>query len=168
MAFRLSQLLFLVGITVGIISAPLMAAPLEKEACDQLQTEKQSLTQQGVEKDMEKGPEWAKANLQPTRLELVKRYISVNEQIKFRCTPVVEPKPITTADKKPTKDKKKGAKAEVADAEKAASTGVNQKNATATTKQLVKPQAQPAKSPKKTEATRSVNTVIEKPVSEGE
>jgi hypothetical protein len=187
MAFRLRlQLLFFMGVAIGFASSPLVAAPLEKEACDQLQTEKQSLVQQGVEKDMEKGPEWAKANLQPVRLDLVKRYIAVSEQLKFRCIPVVEPKPATTTAKAGVKGKKTGGKAGRADAdmdadleaEDAVNTGTAQKKAATATTQPVKTQVQPEKSPKKAAVTRSaiptkaasepVDVKSQSPASEGE
>lgn len=61
------------------------AEPLGKEACDQLAAERQALTGMGVEENMAKGPEWAAANLSTAALDVVKRYITVSEQLKFRC-----------------------------------------------------------------------------------
>ncbi len=45
----------------------------------------------GTRDDMERGPEWAKANLPPDRLENILRLIEVEEQLEFRCG--VEPQP---------------------------------------------------------------------------
>lgn len=86
------RILAVVGVFFAMTAAlPVAAAPLDKEACDKLQTEKQSLTVMGVEKDMAKGAEWAKANMKPAQLDLVKRFITVDEQIKFRChTAIIE------------------------------------------------------------------------------
>lgn len=80
------RLLAVVGVFFVVGAAlPVGATPLDKESCDKLKAEKQSLTTLGVEKDMAKGPEWAKSNMKPAQLDLVKRYITVEEQIKFRC-----------------------------------------------------------------------------------
>lgn len=61
------------------------ADPLDKPACERLQAEKQTLVVLGVDKEFTKGPEWAKANLAPSELNLLKRYIDLDEQLKFRC-----------------------------------------------------------------------------------
>jgi hypothetical protein len=61
------------------------AAPLDAEACGKLQAEHGDLERAGVEKDMEKGPDWAKANLGVEKLQRVQRYIEVEELLLFRC-----------------------------------------------------------------------------------
>lgn len=63
----------------------LSAAPLEKAECDRLQSEKQGLMVLGVDKEFAKGPDWAKANLGQAELNLLKRYLALDEQLKFRC-----------------------------------------------------------------------------------
>ncbi|HKZ96686.1 MAG TPA: hypothetical protein VJ045_06865 [Hyphomicrobiaceae bacterium] len=68
----------------GVLSVAL-AAPLEPAACDGLKRERDTLLTQGVKTDMERGPEWAKANLDPGRLKLVEHLIEVEEQLAFRC-----------------------------------------------------------------------------------
>ena len=68
----------------------LRAAPLEVAQCDQLKTEQDKLETQGVRKDYERGAQWGKANLPATKLEQVKRLITLDEQILFRCA---NPKP---------------------------------------------------------------------------
>jgi hypothetical protein len=77
-----------------------LAEPLDKDACAKLATERQSLANMGVEQNMAKGPQWASTNLPASGLDLIKRYITVDEQIKFRCraepvaaAPVIEEKP---------------------------------------------------------------------------
>jgi hypothetical protein len=73
-------------------SVPANAAPLEKAECEKLKAEKKSLVVLGVEKNMAKGPEWVKANLEASQLDLIKRYLTVDEQLKFRCHPALQPK----------------------------------------------------------------------------
>jgi hypothetical protein len=63
----------------------LAAEPLDKEACDKLKVEKQGLMVLGVDQEFAKGPDWAKSNLTPPELDLIKHFISVEEQLKFRC-----------------------------------------------------------------------------------
>jgi hypothetical protein len=78
---------FFAAFIVAVFAVPfqLAASPLDKKACEKLVAEKKSLVEQGAEKNKGKGPEWAKAHLKPTQLEQVKRYIAVDEQLKFRC-----------------------------------------------------------------------------------
>jgi hypothetical protein len=61
------------------------AASLDAETCARLQTEQGQLEDAGVEKDMAKGPEWAKANLGLEKLQRVQRFIEIEEQLLFRC-----------------------------------------------------------------------------------
>ncbi|MBO0764648.1 MAG: hypothetical protein J2P50_08675 [Hyphomicrobiaceae bacterium] len=61
------------------------AAPLDAETCTKLQGEQERLENAGVEKDLAKGPVWAKANLAPDKLGLVQRFIEIEEQLLFRC-----------------------------------------------------------------------------------
>jgi hypothetical protein len=70
-----------------LLAAPagLSASPLEKTECDKLQSEKQGLMVLGVDKEFAKGPDWAKANLGQAELNLLKRFLVLDEQLKFRC-----------------------------------------------------------------------------------
>jgi hypothetical protein len=84
--FRRRTLEFLAVLGAGMaVASGLSAEPLEKEACERLQSEKQTLIVLGVDKEFSKGPEWAKANLAQSELNLLKRYIDLEEQLKFRC-----------------------------------------------------------------------------------
>ena len=65
------------------------ANPLDEQACQRLRTERQALTVLGIDKHVEKGAGWAKERLTVADLNLVKRYLDVFEQIKFRCEKVV-------------------------------------------------------------------------------
>lgn len=68
-----------------LAAPPAMAAPLEPEACAALKSEHRSLVAAGAKSDMDRGPEWARANLSPERLGKIERLITVQEQLSFRC-----------------------------------------------------------------------------------
>jgi hypothetical protein len=74
-----------------LLSAPGAASanPLDEQACQRLKTERQALTVLGIDKHIEKGAAWAKERLTVADLNLVKRYLDVFEQIKFRCEKIV-------------------------------------------------------------------------------
>jgi hypothetical protein len=57
----------------------------DKDGCLRLEIERQALLVLGIDNYFEKGAEWAKANLTVADLNLVKRYLDVYEQLKFRC-----------------------------------------------------------------------------------
>lgn len=61
------------------------AAPLDAETCTRLKGEQAGLEKAGVRNSMDKGPQWAKANLAPERLVDIKRLIEIDEQLLFRC-----------------------------------------------------------------------------------
>lgn len=65
------------------------AGPLEDLACQRLRTERQALTVLGIDKHVEKGAGWAKERLTVADLNLVKRYLDVFEQLKFRCDKLI-------------------------------------------------------------------------------
>lgn len=79
---------------LALSGTPAAAVGLSEEACKDLKTEQSKLVDAGARKDMEKGPEWAKANLSPERLASVARLIEVEEGISFRCP---RPKPVIVA-----------------------------------------------------------------------
>lgn len=82
------NLIFPVSLLAAVGSLSSFAAPLDKDACSALQTEMQGLKALEVAKLMEKGPQWAVSHLSAADLMLVRRYIDVDEQVKFRCTPI--------------------------------------------------------------------------------
>jgi hypothetical protein len=61
------------------------AAPLGEEVCKTYDAQQKILEIQGVKEDLARGPVWAKANLTPSRLEVIKHYIYLKEQVTFRC-----------------------------------------------------------------------------------
>jgi len=76
-------LLFLAVLAVALAQA--RASPLDADSCAKLQIEQTQLEFAGVEVDMAKGPEWAKTNLASGRLDQIRRFIEVEEQLLFRC-----------------------------------------------------------------------------------
>lgn len=104
--------------------APLtaLAAPkLDKETCDQLKGEQAKFMASGIASDLQKGPDWGKANLPPERLREIEHFILLDEQLKFGCRQVTltadvlrageaankieNPAPPAAAAAKPTKPK---------------------------------------------------------------
>jgi hypothetical protein len=62
------------------------AAPLDKNACARLAQDLQNLKILDVDKLMERGPAWAAGHLSSGDLALVRQYIDLDEQMKFRCS----------------------------------------------------------------------------------
>ena len=69
------------------------AERLDKEACEALKAEQARLVEAGAKADMERGPEWARANLAPDRLKRIERLLEVEEGLAFRC-PQPRPAPV--------------------------------------------------------------------------
>ena len=92
------------GAALAGSAAGLQAKPLDTKTCKVLVTEKKSLIARGVAKQMAKGALWAKENLTSAQLKQIKRYITVDEQLKFRCQ-----KALKVHAKKKSKKKKKTA-----------------------------------------------------------
>jgi hypothetical protein len=61
------------------------AAKLDKAACSDLSNELTAVKATGVKADMERGPDWAKANMPPERLESARRLMELEDQLEFRC-----------------------------------------------------------------------------------
>ncbi len=66
--------------------APSFAAPLDKEACAKLAQDMQNMKLLEVDKLMENGAGWAASHLSAIDLNLVREYIGLDEQLKFRCS----------------------------------------------------------------------------------
>lgn len=75
-----------------------VAAKLDNAACAALANERNAITATGVKADMERGPDWAKANMPPERLQSALRLLEVEDQLEFRCARRGKPaKPEQTA-----------------------------------------------------------------------
>ena len=91
------------GITVLLAALLLQApatraAPLDKEGCANLKAEQAQLESAGTRGNMAKGPQWAKTNLEPDRLDQIRRLLEVDEQLLFRC----QGRPLVNLPKDPT------------------------------------------------------------------
>jgi hypothetical protein len=73
-------------------------APLDKGGCATLKVEQGELEKAGTRGNMGKGPQWAKTNLQPEKLDQIRRLLEVDEQLLFRC----HGKPLVNLPKDPT------------------------------------------------------------------
>jgi hypothetical protein len=62
-----------------------MAAPLDKAACARLALDMQNMKALEIDKLMEKGPAWAASHLPAADLSLIRQYIDLDEQMRFRC-----------------------------------------------------------------------------------
>ncbi len=89
---RIDRALFCTALFLAAAPA-VVAAPLDPETCANLKTEYDGLVAAGARSDMDRGPEWAKANLTPDRLGKIERLIAVGEQLSFRCGDQVTARP---------------------------------------------------------------------------
>ena len=76
--------LFLLAAALLLATAA-RSSPLGKDGCAQLKVEQGELERSGTRASMSKGPQWAKSNLEPARLEQIKRLLEIDEQLLFRC-----------------------------------------------------------------------------------
>jgi hypothetical protein len=67
--------------------APAFATPakLDTDTCNQLRLEHMKYVASGAEADLQRGPDWAKANLSQEKLRDLELYIQLDEQVKFGC-----------------------------------------------------------------------------------
>jgi len=68
----------------GSVSAA-VAEPLDKESCANLQIERKRLLTREMQAALEHGPDWVKDHLDDESIGKVRRFLSVEEQIVFRC-----------------------------------------------------------------------------------
>ena len=87
---RLLMAALVAGLSLANV-AGVGAAPLDPATCDAAKSGHATLIAEGVKDDLAKGPQWAKANLDQARIERAKRFLTLEEQVKFRCP---QPKPI--------------------------------------------------------------------------
>jgi hypothetical protein len=63
----------------------LRAEPLDKESCARLETERKALLNREMQEALERGPDWVKDNLSEEKIERVRHFLGVEEQLAFRC-----------------------------------------------------------------------------------
>jgi len=85
--FNLPSGLLSVAVCAAILTASssAQALPLTEAACERYANERAMLLRLGVREHLGKGPEWARENLTPPELDLIQRYIKLQEALEFRC-----------------------------------------------------------------------------------
>lgn len=73
------------GLSLVLALATAQGAPLPREDCDKLASERSALTAGGIPERMAKGPAWARTNLPSAKLAEIERFIMIDEQLAFRC-----------------------------------------------------------------------------------
>ena len=89
LAYRLPILFAAVSVfaVTGLAATPAFAteAKLDAETCSQLGLEHMKYVASGAAADVQRGPEWAKANLSQDKLRDIELFIQLDEQINFGC-----------------------------------------------------------------------------------
>jgi hypothetical protein len=67
-------------------------------ACERYAAERKTLIRLGVRDHLLKGPQWARANLTDPQLDLIHRYIRIEEALKFRCPEAFAQLPLPEVD----------------------------------------------------------------------
>lgn len=106
-------------LTACVLALPLAgrAQPLGKEECEKLKADYTRLGQSDLKADLDKGPDWGKANLSEVRLKEIQSYIELEEQFLFRCPQprLVPLTPEAKAASAPPQQKKAGGGGAIAD-----------------------------------------------------
>jgi hypothetical protein len=79
---------YFLGVAFSVIassSAFATAPKLDAETCNQLRLEHMKYVASGAATDVQRGPEWAKANLAQDKLRDIELFIQLEEQINFGC-----------------------------------------------------------------------------------
>ena len=102
---RLMAVASLVSCSAALLpSAGAIAAPLDKEACANLEIQKRKLMTPDVRAALERGPDWVKAHLDSVKIEQVREFLLVEEQVAFRCReglPKLTPQTVALPDRNP-------------------------------------------------------------------
>jgi hypothetical protein len=135
----------LAGGGIYFLSGPVSASPLDKGACAKLAQDIQNMKTLDVDKLMEKGPNWAVSHLSSGDLALVRQYIDLDEQMKFRCS---APSSLVHLKHLEDEDEEAGGKAPGETADEADKTKEEARQADSAPPSQLK--EKPAKAPKKT------------------
>ena len=85
MLLRLQALAVLLSVVTAFACPMAVAEPLDKESCANLQVERKKLFNRDMQAALDHGPDWVKGHLNDEAIENVRRFLSVDEQIQFRC-----------------------------------------------------------------------------------
>lgn len=78
----LAGLVFAAALLAGAVAS---AEPLDKESCANLQIERKKLLTRDMQAALDQGPDWVKDHLNDEAIDRVRHFLSVEEQIQFRC-----------------------------------------------------------------------------------
>jgi hypothetical protein len=78
----LAGLVFVAALLAGAVAS---AEPLDKESCANLQIERKKLLTRDMQAALDQGPDWVKDHLNDEAIDHVRHFLSVEEQIQFRC-----------------------------------------------------------------------------------
>lgn len=81
----LSAIGVVISVAMALVGWRAVAEPLDKESCAKLQSERKQLLNRDMQTALEQGPDWVKTHLTDEAIERVRRFLSVEEQIQFRC-----------------------------------------------------------------------------------
>jgi len=100
------HMLFALFLFAGLASDG-QARPLKKEVCKALAAERTTLAKKDVIDALLKGPEWSRSNIPADAIQRIRRYLEVEEQLRFRCrgmkVPLLSPEETETASVSPKK-----------------------------------------------------------------
>ena len=70
------------------------ALPLTEAACKRYAAERATLARIGVRDHLQRGAQWARTNLTQPQLDLIQRYMKIEEALKFRCPEAYAASPV--------------------------------------------------------------------------
>jgi hypothetical protein len=82
---RLRVLVVLASAALPLAGTVAMAEPLDKESCANLQVQRSKLLTRDMQAALDQGPDWVKVHLNDEAIDRVRQFLSVEEQIQFRC-----------------------------------------------------------------------------------
>ena len=85
MLLRPQVLAVLIFASTPFVFVMARAEPLDKVACTNLQNERKQLLTRDMQAALDQGPDWVKKHLSDEAIERVRHFLSVDEQIQFRC-----------------------------------------------------------------------------------
>ena len=102
---RLLAVAGLVACSVALLPGTgAIAAHLDKEACADLELQKKKLLTPHARAPLERGPDWVKDHLDSDKIEKVREFLLVEEQVAFRCReglPKIAPQTVALPDRNP-------------------------------------------------------------------
>lgn len=78
----------LIFVCLPICAAPYVEAvaePLDKESCVHLQSERRQMLSPDMQKALDQGPDWVKSHLDEPDIDRVRQFLTIEEEIEFRC-----------------------------------------------------------------------------------